>query len=122
MDSNELFGGYPQSVKDRFKKFHAANPQVYDLFRKLAFKMRSTGRDRYSARTIIEVIRWDFDLKTYGEVFQINGDFVPIYVRLLIYHHPEFREFFELRRVRSRGFKSEDQRIRENDVEASSLS
>lgn len=109
----ELFDGYPMSVLNRFWKFHTNNPHVYREFKKYSHEMRDTGRDLYSARTIIEVIRWHFDLKTSGDVFEINGDFVPIYVRLLIYDQPEFKPFFELRTVRSRGVKSDEQQRRE---------
>ncbi len=108
-----LFNGYPKAVLERFKAFHADNPHVYAAFKDYAQRMRQTGRSKYSARTIIEVIRWNYDLSTSGDVFEINGDFVPIYVRLLIYNHPEFEGFFELRRVRSRGVASEEQIARE---------
>lgn len=111
--SRHLFVGYPVSVLRRFNKWHSANPHVYQQFEKLAYQMLATGRKRYSARTIIEVMRWHYDLKTRGDVFEINGDFVPIYVRLLIHHHPEFADFFELRTVRSRGVLSDEQRHRE---------
>ncbi len=111
--SPDLFAYYPQSVRDRFAEFHKANPQVYDLFKQAAFRMRGTGRQRYSARTIVEVIRWDYDLHTSGDVFSVNDNFTPLYVRLLISECPEFRDFFELRTVRSRGVASQDQQTRE---------
>lgn len=107
-----LFAGYPESVRDRFTRFHKANPQVYDLFRQAAMRMRDTGRQRYSARTIVEVIRWDHDLRSTGDAFSVNDNFTPIYVRLLIHEHPEFRDFFELRTVRSKGVASQEQRER----------
>jgi hypothetical protein len=112
----DFYKEYPKSVINRFKKFHRKNPNVFTLFKELAFKMLKTGRAKYSARTIIEVIRWDRDLQTVGEVFKINGDFVPLYVRLLIYQSPEFGEFFELRKVRSRGIKSSEQKQREETI------
>jgi len=95
---DDLFARYDTNIKNRFKKYHAENPHVYETFKKLAFKMLGTGRKKYSARTIFEVMRWDRDVKTTGDVFKIGNDFIPIYVRLLIYHYPiEFSEFFELR-------------------------
>jgi hypothetical protein len=110
--ARSLFDGYPASVRNRFRQFHAENPRVYELFRERAFQMRRV-RERYSARTIIEVIRWHFDVASSGDVFEINGDFVPLYARLLIYHHPEeFIDFFELRCVRSRGITSAEERDR----------
>lgn len=108
-----LFADYPKSVLARFKAFHAANPHVYRKFAELARQMASTGRPRYSARTIVEVMRWHFDLGTTGDPFEINGDFVPIYVRLFIYNNPQYLAFFELRRIRSRDRKSQEERERE---------
>lgn len=110
---NDLFDGYPQAVIDRFNEWHRRNPHIYEQFKRLAYKMRATGRERYSARTIVEAMRWHYDLRTTGDVFEINGDFVPIYARLLIQNHPEFTGFFELRVVRSRGAFSEEQMRRE---------
>lgn len=113
MAAIELFEHYPERTITRFKKFHAENPDVYREFKRLAFQMKATGRSKYSAHAIIEVIRWHRDLTTTGDVFKINNDFRSIYVRLLIYHHPEFREFFELRVMKNKGVKSEEQRLRE---------
>lgn len=110
-----FFKGYPHPVLERFRAFHKANPQVYAQFKRNALLMKAR-RPRYSARTIMEVIRWNTDLRTSGDVFDINNDFIPIYVRLLIYHRPEFEGFFELRRVRSRGIGSEEEREREGEL------
>ena len=108
------YEGYPDHVVKRFLEWHSANPQVYAEFKKLTFSMAGTGRERYSARTIMEAMRWHYDLATTGDVFEINGDFVPIYARLLIYDYPQYRDFFELRVVRSRGVFSDEQRRRED--------
>lgn len=108
------FEGYPDHVVKRFVEWHSDNPHVYQEFKNLTFKMAGR-RKRYSARTIFEKMRWDYDIQTVGDVFEINGDFVPIYVRLLIHDHPQYREFFELRVVRSRGVFSDEQRRREEE-------
>lgn len=110
---NKSFTGYPSSVLERFKAYHAKNPNVYQEFKKLAFQMKETGKRKYSAEVIINVLRWHVDLKTSGDVFEINNDFKPLYARLLVHHYPEFDKFFEFRKVKSRGIKSEEQRNRE---------
>lgn len=115
-DLKELFAHYPKRTLDRFKSFHSKNQHVYEEFKKLAFEMRETGRKKYSARTLVEVLRWHRDLKTSGDVFEINNDFVSIYVRLLIYHHHEFLGFFDIRREMGFGQKSEEQIRREKFV------
>jgi hypothetical protein len=108
-----LFADYPQSVLRRFEDFHNANRNVYAEFARYAREMRETGRKRYSAQMIVGVLRWHRDLKTRGEVFKINNDFIPLLARLLIWHHPEYASFFSLRVVRSRGVGSDEQHKRE---------
>ena len=78
--------------------------------------MKSTGKLRYSAQAIIYVLRWEFDLKTQGDVFEINNDFTSIYARLLCIEDPAFLHFFELRRMPNKGIKSTEQQRREGTV------
>lgn len=96
---NELFSRYDKNQLDRFKKFHSENPHVYTKFKSLVSDMKASGRKKYSARTIFEVMRWSYDLKTKSDDFKISNDFIPIYVRLLVYHKPELRDFFSLKGV-----------------------
>jgi hypothetical protein len=112
---SDPFDRYPSNILARFKAWHHRNPHIYEQFKALAYKMRATGRERYSARTIIEVMRWHYDLRTKGDVFEVNDNFTPIYVRMLIHDHPEFTGFFELRTVRSRGVLSDEQQRREEE-------
>lgn len=112
---DNLFSRYPEKTLKRFKDFHFKNPHVYQEFKKLAFQMRKTGRTRYSAETIVNVLRWHTDLKTTGDVFEINNDFRSIYCRLLVYNHPEFDGFFEFRsEAKNKGIKSTEQKTRES--------
>lgn len=96
---DRLFDQFSEKTKDRFRVYHIDNPHVYQEFCKRAAMMLKTGRKKYSARTIFEVMRWDWDLKTTHEDFKISNDFIPIYVRMLIYHHPEYEQFFDLKGV-----------------------
>jgi hypothetical protein len=59
--------------------------------------MRQSGRRKYSARTIFEVMRWDYDVKTNSDEFKISNDFIPIYVRLLVNEDESYRSFFSLK-------------------------
>jgi len=112
IDSRFGFKDYPKEVLGKFKAYHLRNPKVYEEFKRLAFQMKKTGRKKYSAEIIINVMRWHLDLKTTGDVFEINNDFKPLYARLLIYHFPEFTRFFEFRKVRSKGVGSIEERER----------
>ena len=96
-DRAKLFDRFSDDVKKRFNKYHIENPHVYQEFASRAKEMAFTGRTKYSARTIFEVMRWDWDIKTTATDFKISNDFIPIYVRLLICDQPSFYDFFSLK-------------------------
>lgn len=81
-----------------FAEYHAANPHVWEEFERRALTMIAAGRPRYSARTIVEAIRWHFDAQTTsGDGFKINDHHSAYYARLFVAKHPEHREFFSLK-------------------------
>lgn len=78
--------------------WYAANTHIYKAFERMALRMASSGRTKYSARTIIENIRWRTDLRDKQATFKINGNNVPGMARLFMETHGErFPKFFELR-------------------------
>lgn len=95
-----LFGTINQDTRDAFREYHAKRPEIYKLFLQYSTQMMSTGRKRYSAKCIMERIRWEEDFKRPGSQFKISNSFTSIYVRMLIYNHPEFADFFKLKKVR----------------------
>ena len=97
----EIFGSADRNLIAKFKKFHEANPTVYALFFDKALTIWNSGRKKYSQWRICHVITWDMDIKTTGDVFVINNDFIACYARLLIWHHPIFKDFFELRTMKT---------------------
>jgi len=84
-----------------FAQYHAHNPQIYQLFKQFAFKVKNAGFKKYSARTIFHRIRWHIEVDTKGDPFKINNNFSSRYARMLIDEFPEFEGFFELRRLKS---------------------
>lgn len=111
-DLKFLFDHYPKELLAEFKIFHAKNPHIYEEFGKLARQMKATGRKKYSSKAIINVLRWNMDLRSQGDVFKINDKFQSIYGRLFAYHNPEFLEFFEFRIRSNSGVPSEEETLR----------
>lgn len=121
-----LFRAYSSSaeIERRFAAFHARHPEVYRLFARLAGEARAAGHRRYSAKTLFEVMRWNFDVPAPGrgpgpsgaagcaarKVFKLNNSFTSCYARLLIDRDRSFEGFFETReRADGRcGGRSED--------------
>jgi hypothetical protein len=101
---------------NRFIEFHEKNPIVYKKFVEYTKKIIDRGFERYSAWTIINVIRWEQDLETKGNAFRINNDFIALYARMLVNRNSWFKGFFNLREMkqnRRRTSKLEKQKIGE---------
>lgn len=90
-----IFDDISPELLKKFKECHTAHPEIYQQFKAMAYQMKSRAK-RYSHITIFEVIRWNTDIRG-GDRFKINNNYRSVYVRLLIYNHPEFKDFFEKR-------------------------
>lgn len=106
---HEILNTADHDLVTRFSEYHRQNPNVYEEFVRRAMDMRNAGRRKYSQWTIIQAIRWDHDLRTRGDVFKINNDFIALYARLMIHDHPEFANFFELRAMKPNGRRTSDE-------------
>lgn len=91
-----MFSHYKKEVLEKFKDFHSKNPHVYIEFKHLAKQMKIAGQKQYSAQAIVYRMRWNHDIATTGEPFKITNDFTSIYARLLVFHEPEFKDFFKM--------------------------
>ena len=73
-----------ESIEAKFRDFHAENPQVYRELVKRARQIKEKGFDRYSIKTLYEVIRWNAHLTPSGEPFKLNNSFTALYARLIM--------------------------------------
>lgn len=96
----ELFGSVNEETLQAFKKYHFERPNIYSLFDEYAKMMAETGRKRYSAKCIMERIRWDQDMKYREGEFKISNSFTSLYARLFVYMNPEYKDFFQFKKVR----------------------
>lgn len=90
----------PTGVSDseqRFRIFHEANPEVYELFKRFTFEAMNRGHQQLSAEMIINRIRWETKVVTTDADYKINNDYKPFYSRLFIVEHPQHKDFFRLR-------------------------
>lgn len=90
----DLMDPYPEG----FWHWLSKNDHVYRAFKVEAIRMALTGRKRYSARTIVEVMRWNSDLRDHEVTFKLNDHYTPGMARLFMNEYGErFPGFFELR-------------------------
>lgn len=88
---------FSQDNFDRWLEFHKQNPQVWKLFERFALQAVRSGRLNYSARTIMERVRWHSEVITRGDTFKINNNHVPFYARLFMQTYPQHDGFFHTR-------------------------
>ena len=90
---------------EKFNEFNERYPEVYAHFERFAFDKIGQGYQHYSARTILERVRWETDsgadLFTTGEPFKINNNYTPEYARLFAKRHPQYVDFFRMRMQKS---------------------
>lgn len=80
-----------------WQTFHAANPQVWKMFRQFAVYVLLSGK-KVGARLIGERIRWELSLATDSvDGFKINDHHWPYYARLLVGTDDRFADFFVLK-------------------------
>jgi hypothetical protein len=88
-----------ESIQQRFRRFHASNPEVYNELVSLARRLKSSGVTRYGIVGLYEVIRYDRFIKTDGKPYKLSNDFRSRYARLIMENEPDLVEFFRTREL-----------------------
>lgn len=89
------------TIQQKFEKFNRENPTIYKELVRLATIAKVQGVQRYSAKAMFEVIRWNFVLRRLGANFRINNDFTSRYARLINRREPGLRNFFTVRKLKA---------------------
>ena len=94
-----LFFDLDQETFEAFRTHHRANPAIWELFAEYAKKIQQAGHKKYSAKAIMERVRWHYDEQKGPAVdgFIINNSFTSYYARLLVVADPSFKDFFDFR-------------------------
>lgn len=82
-----------------FRGWLIDNWPIYQEFERRSNALWARGRKHYSARTIMEAIRFDTDLreKSNDMALKVNNNFIPDCSRLYVLLHPGREGFFERR-------------------------
>lgn len=76
------------------------NRHIYRKFKALAFQARRDGLDHWSARAIIQIMRYRMRIRQRGDLnFKINNNVTPGLARLAMAEHAELEGFFTTRRA-----------------------
>jgi len=90
------------SIYARFRRFHHANPHVYNNLVGLArdFRRRAQNHNRkMGIAMLFEVLRWNYYLNVDlgEEEFKLSNDFRSPYARLIMYQEPDLQDAFQTR-------------------------
>jgi hypothetical protein len=81
-----------------FDKYNTDNPKIWAEFVRLSFEAKKKGFKRYSAKGIFELIRWNTKIEG-NDGFKLNNNYHAYYSRKMMEDYPEFKGFFEIRKV-----------------------
>ena len=82
---------------ERFVRFHGENPIVWRKFRAKCFRLWAVDIRSWGAWPIFGSLRYDHKLKTGGDDYKINNNYIGFYARLLMVKEPKFESFFNIR-------------------------
>ena len=94
LDGTQQLNGFP----DGFPEWLRANHGIYSAFVRSSLTMCRAGRAHYSARTIVEKMRWDTDLSETNSRFKISNNMIPGMARLAMQQYQELDGFFNTHR------------------------
>lgn len=87
-------------LQTRFNQFHEDNPDVYNQLVKMAREVVKLGFNRYSCRTLFEVMRWHSRKQTEGVEalhYKMNNDFCALYARKIMDENYDLKDLFDTR-------------------------
>jgi hypothetical protein len=91
-----------RTIQESFELFHEEHPEVYKELVKLARIRKLSGKSKCGIKTLWEVMRWQFELKTPGdEEFKLNNNFHSRYVRMICANEPDLATMFEMRKLKA---------------------
>jgi hypothetical protein len=101
-----IYSARDRTIDERFAAFHKKNPHIYRKLVNLCREVKGAGHDHYSIKAIFERLRWfhHIELKS-KEPFTLNNDFTARYARAIMQFESDLCDFFEVRKLRSRGTK-----------------
>ena len=91
------------TLQERFERFDALNPQVYERLVGIARRWKSAGHRHCAIAMLFEVLRYESGLQTTGDPWKLNNDYRSRYVRKIQTDFPDDfgGDFFETRELKA---------------------
>ena len=106
-----------EQLDSEFIQFLRDNPTIYPKFRMLAVKLKAKGIDRWGAKAIWEVLRYEMAMKsvTSGEKYALNNNYTSRFARKLMTEEADdFAGFFETRTLKGCEMQQHGSLVRPN--------
>lgn len=92
-----------EQIVEQWRAFHERHPEVWVAFVRKTLELIKEGRDRASAKLVIEHCRWNTRVGDDGNrYFKINNTFAPYYARSFMSAYPKHDGFFRIRELTSK--------------------
>lgn len=100
-----------KELDEAVERFIRENPHVWEKFRTLAMKLKVRGHNRWSAKNLFEVLRWDHAITSNepADAFMLNNSYTSRFARRLM-EEEDFAGFFETRTLKSKDAESSETR------------
>jgi hypothetical protein len=83
-----------------FQQYNQDHPEVYELYKSIAFGLIKSGATRLGSKRIIEEIRWHHWVKT-NEPIKVGNNYTAYYARQFALDFPQFARMFDFKPLRS---------------------
>ena len=100
---NAVEAGTARTIQEKFEKFHAINPTVFNLLVALARQMKSRGRRKIGIGMLYEVLRWNYYQSTDdpNSDYKLCNNYRSRYARKMMAEHHELQDFITFRELRT---------------------
>ena len=86
-------------LTEKFNKYHAANPHVYEMFKLFSREAKNAGFKVFSAKAVFERMRWFTYIETKGDRFKLTNSYHAYYARKLMEDCKDFEGFFRTKHI-----------------------
>ena len=94
MDNNRY-----EKLKLKWWSWSKKNPKVGELFDKFTLEAINKGHKNLSAWLIINRVRWETSVVTYGDPFKISNDYIAMYARYFMHRYPQYEGIFKTKKM-----------------------
>lgn len=87
-------------IDEQFERFHAANPEVFEVFVAMARAAKAAG-ETVSANGLFEAMRYDPELTTTNKKYKLPNNLRSRYARLAMAECPDLAGYFRIARLKA---------------------